>query len=364
MEEIKIWKLSADPSAKATAFPLDAVAETTTEQLLEDILTASPDVLMPNLRIIGRQTETPGGPLDLLGVDEDGRLVVFELKRGSLTRDAVAQAIDYASFLADLEIEQLCQHLAITSGNGGTEQVDDFAQWYQTIFQRPVSDIGRPRIVLVGLSVDERTKRMVRFLAQSELDISLLTFHGFSHHGEVLLARQVEVQARETTVSVMSTKLKNQSKLDQFLSSLGLKSQYEAVAALIRGALGDSAYQWPNATGYSYYFHELSATGGPTNRAYLAIFPSEKQKGCFQVLLQARAIQAIGEEALQSFATSIGSKIAIKPSGYAEVWMDAHKPIPTYAAALSALGQAIVSGWKERSKVIAKAEANESKVDA
>jgi RecB family endonuclease NucS len=139
MEEIRLWKVSTNPTDKAKALPVEAIAETTTEKLLEDVLTGSPDVLMPNLKLVGRQTETPGGPLDLLGVDEDGRLVVFELKRGSLTRDAVAQAIDYASYLADLEIDDLCRHIAGNSGRGGTEQIVDFAEWYQNHFQKPAA---------------------------------------------------------------------------------------------------------------------------------------------------------------------------------------------------------------------------------
>ena len=52
---------------------------------------------MEPLTLVGRQTPTEGGPLDLLGVDGDGKLVVFELKRGTLLRDAVAQILDYAS---------------------------------------------------------------------------------------------------------------------------------------------------------------------------------------------------------------------------------------------------------------------------
>ena len=45
--------------------------------------------------------------MDLLGVDQDGRLTVFELKRGILTRDAVAQSLDYASDLEAYEFERL-----------------------------------------------------------------------------------------------------------------------------------------------------------------------------------------------------------------------------------------------------------------
>jgi hypothetical protein len=135
MEEIKIWKIEAE-NQRAKAVAVDGISQTTTEQLLEDVLAASPELLMPNLHLIGRQTDTAGGPLDLLGVDEDGRLVVFELKRGTLTREAVAQAIDYASFLADLQPEGLCHHISKNSGRGGTESVRDFTQWYQSHFQR------------------------------------------------------------------------------------------------------------------------------------------------------------------------------------------------------------------------------------
>ena len=72
---------------------------TDTERLLEGTLVNHPDMLDPGLTLVGRQTRTDDGWLDLLGVDEDGRLVVFELKRGTLSRDAVAQVIEYASFL-------------------------------------------------------------------------------------------------------------------------------------------------------------------------------------------------------------------------------------------------------------------------
>jgi hypothetical protein len=348
MEEIRLWKVSAGPADKAKAVPVDTIDQTATEKLLEDVLTGSPDVLMPNLRLVGRQTETSGGPLDLLGVDEDGRLVVFELKRGTLTRDAVAQAIDYASYLGDLEDEELCAHISTSSGKGGVEKIDDFAEWYKERFQRPVADIGRPRIVLVGLGADERAKRMVAFLAKCELDVSLLTFHGFDHGSETLLARQVEVQARQSAGTVKSTKRDNQAKLDQTLVNHGIQAPYEALATALRAGLGDSTYQWPNAAGYSFYLQEISASGGPTNRAYLALYLSEKARGSVQLLFQARAVEVLGEAGLQSVAAALGSKVAFKTGGLAEIWLDAKKATPSATEALTALGKAISAGWKAK----------------
>ena len=88
-----------------------------------------PDLLIPGLRLVGRQTPTEGGPLDLLGVDEDGRLVVFELKRGTLSRDAVAQIIDYASDLDAKSDDEVAEHIAVHSGVGGVGEIDDFEAW-------------------------------------------------------------------------------------------------------------------------------------------------------------------------------------------------------------------------------------------
>ncbi len=193
MDEVKIWALDADSNVT----PLASKDQTGTESLLEETLVRNPDLLIPGLRLVGRQTPTDGGPLDLLGVDEDGRLVVFELKRGTLSRDAVAQIIDYASDLDAKNDVALAEHIAANSGVGGIDRVEDFVEWYSENTDGQSLDSLRPlRLFLIGLGADERTERMVRFLAENTgMDISLLTFHGFAYDGKTLLARQVEVEA-------------------------------------------------------------------------------------------------------------------------------------------------------------------------
>ena len=192
MDDIKVW-LVDDASTVTT---LEASASMASESLLEEVLVKNPDLLMPGLTLVGRQTPTEGGPLDLLGVDSDGRLVVFELKRGILSRDAVAQIIDYASDLESKSDIALAEHITANSGVGGIPKIDDFESWYSD--NRDVDSLGalRPlRLFLIGLRADDRTERMVRFLAgNSGMDISLLAFQGFMHEGKTLLARQVEVE--------------------------------------------------------------------------------------------------------------------------------------------------------------------------
>ena len=192
MDEVKIW--AVDGASKVV--PLEAKGQTESEWLLEETIVNNPDLLIPGLKLVGRQTPTEGGPLDLLGVDEDGRLVVFELKRGTLSRDAVAQIIDYASDLDSKSDAALAEHIAANSGVGGIERIDDFERWYGENTEQGMDSLRPMGMFLIGLGADETTERMVRFLAKNRsMDISLLTFHGFEYDGKTFLARQVEVEA-------------------------------------------------------------------------------------------------------------------------------------------------------------------------
>ena len=191
MEEIKLWAMQG--AGEAT--PLPSSEQTESEWLLEETLVKNPEMLMPGLTLVGRQTQTEGGPLDLLGVDRNGRLAVFELKRGTLSRDAVAQVIDYASSLEVMDDETLVRHITGYSGKNGIDDIGDFGEWYgENRSGLEPSEMRPIRLVLVGLGVDDTTARMVRFLSGQGMNISLLTFHGYDYDGQTLLARQVQVE--------------------------------------------------------------------------------------------------------------------------------------------------------------------------
>ena len=79
----------------------DLLAANHLEKDLEDWVEHNPSILGGDrVLIIATQKSIPGvGRLDLLGIDQSGSLVIIELKRYSTPRDAVAQALDYASWL-------------------------------------------------------------------------------------------------------------------------------------------------------------------------------------------------------------------------------------------------------------------------
>ena len=191
-DEIKLWAM--DGAGGAT--PLPPAQQTDTERLLETTLLNHPDLLMPGLTLVGRQNRTETGPLDLLGIDQDGRLTLFELKRGQLNRNAISQIIDYGSWLESMTDDELAQYIADNSGARGTPNIDYFPEWYaENRNAQDLTELRHVRLVLVGLGVDDTTTRMTQYLADRGVDLSLLTFHGYTHNGQTLLARQMPVEA-------------------------------------------------------------------------------------------------------------------------------------------------------------------------
>lgn len=191
MDEVKIWSIEG-----SVVVELESAEKAETEKNLEDTLVSNPNLLMEGLTLIGRQIPTQGGTLDLLGVDDEGKLIVFELKRGTLSRDAVAQVVDYASSLQAMGLDSLVDSISARSGEQGIQKIENLEEWYTNRF--PDGDLAlllRPRMVLVGLGTDSSTSRMVDFLVNTGVDISLLTFHGFIAEGKTLLAKQVEGRA-------------------------------------------------------------------------------------------------------------------------------------------------------------------------
>ena len=262
-EELRIWTLGNGDEAEA----VESVSGVELENVLEETLVRRPAMLEPGLHLVGRQTPTEGGPLDLLGVDAGGRLVVFELKRGRLTREALTQCIDYAAALNAREPEEIGRLISEHSGGGGLDEIEDLEDWYRERFaENDLDDLLPPRLVLVGLGVDERAEQMARFLSGGGIDISVVTFFGFRHGGETFLARQVEVEREAATPPRRRTRRSARERrvaLETRLAEMGLTAFFEEIAGTLRRALPDSSER-TGAWGISFW----PASGGGRLRLF------------------------------------------------------------------------------------------------
>ena len=344
MKSIQLWSIEQSEGLKA--LPLESVDSSETEALLEELLVQSPGLLIPDGTLVGRQLPTEGGPLDLLGVDSDGRLVVFELKRGTLTRDAIAQVLDYASDLAGRDPETLARLIEEHSGKRGIEKFADFLDWFARENPSAPDPLAEePRMILVGLGVDDRALRIVEFLSSSSVDIQLLTFQAFRAGSQIFLARQVE-----TTRSMSSGDPAAQSKegnrriLLEKAEQLGVKPLLEDVAKFLADLM--SAYQWPGKTSYAFSLAEQTSQGRTALRSYATLYVNQKEPGALVLYFPSRAADVAGD-ALTSLIDAVPTAIKSGTEGAVEIgltastWPDIEPELRTF------LGK-LVEGWKRK----------------
>lgn len=157
-----LWKLDDEGAATAVAeVKLDA------ERLIESAVESAPELLGIEVLIVGRQTQTASGVLDLLAIDEERRLVVIENKRDRTPRDVLAQAIDYAAWASDLTYADLTTVHSKYRAKFGHEETD-IAKAYEDRFGEQLDKIeDTPRIIVVASRLDDSTERMIDFLADN-----------------------------------------------------------------------------------------------------------------------------------------------------------------------------------------------------
>ena len=131
---------------------------------LEKWIASDSSILGPGLLIIGRQVPTSSGPLDLLAVDRSGNLVIVELKRDKLPRQALVQAIDYASDVASWGVEKISE---ICTKHTGESFEDAFNDRFPDIDLEVINLNETQRILLVGFSIESSLERMIAWLSES-----------------------------------------------------------------------------------------------------------------------------------------------------------------------------------------------------
>jgi len=97
-----------------------------------------------------------------LGIDSTGDLYVIELKRDRLPREALAQAIDYASDLQSWSVERLSE---ICEKYTNQSLEDFFNDAFPDTDLEGITINESQRILLVGFALDPALERMIEWLS-------------------------------------------------------------------------------------------------------------------------------------------------------------------------------------------------------
>jgi len=138
------------------------------EDRLEDILEKDISIASPNWMIIGRQVRTDwDGRIDLLAIDQQGNLVVIELKRNKTPREVLAQTLDYGSWVRNLKSDNIARIYSEYRVRYRPEEPDQSLD--QAFLQRfdlktmPDDLNDEHQLVIIASSLDPSTERIIKY---------------------------------------------------------------------------------------------------------------------------------------------------------------------------------------------------------
>ena len=165
---------------------------------LQEWIRENPEILGDGVRIVtfefGAWRVRDGHAadrLDLLGLDDDGRLVVAELKRGLAPDTVEMQAIKYAAFASRFTPQTLAEsHAAYLSAAGGAPVSVDAAR--EQLEEHAGGELDpdllrRPRIALVAASFPARVTASAVWLTEMGISVSLIEFNAYRTAHDIVL---------------------------------------------------------------------------------------------------------------------------------------------------------------------------------
>lgn len=166
---------------------------------LQEWVRSNPEILGPGIKIVAfefaawqARQQTAADRLDLLGLADDGRLVVAELKRGPAPDTVEMQAIKYAAFASRFSPNTLAERHAeyLSKASGATVSAEDAAgQLEQHIGGELEDDLLRqPRVVLVAASFPPQVTASAVWLTEMGVSVTLVEFNAYQTEHDVVLA--------------------------------------------------------------------------------------------------------------------------------------------------------------------------------
>ncbi|MDE2977243.1 MAG: endonuclease NucS [Acidobacteriota bacterium] len=235
-----VWVAGEAPREVKTATLAD-------EAELEAMIVAEPRILSDEWMLVGKQVNTgTSGVVDLLAIAPDASLVLIELKRDRTPRDVIAQTLDYASWLQELDAQQI--RGIYSRFRPGKSLNDDFRERFgHELVEDELNNSHQ--LVIVASSLDARTERIVRYLEGREVPINVLFFQVFSHGNDQFLSRTWLVDPAEVQVNATaSVKHAKEPWNGEFYASFGHGDHRDWDEAVEYGFISAGGGAWYSGT--------------------------------------------------------------------------------------------------------------------
>lgn len=208
MQEIKLWNIEGESVNPISQSKLDY------ENRLEKWLIEDISILSNSLAVIGSQVITAyNKKIDILAVNSIGEIIIIELKRDKTYREIVAQALDYATWVKDLNYDEL---------NGifnkyGKSQYNDLGEYFSSKFKKDSEEIdfnSDHKMLIVGSEIDDSTVRIIDYLSSEpySVNINAVNFNYFrDNNGKEFLAQSF-IKPEESIIEESRSKKRKRAK--------------------------------------------------------------------------------------------------------------------------------------------------------
>ena len=276
--EIKLWQIEEDTPKSVAQDRLNL------ESRLEAWIRDDIGLVNDDLLVIGQQvpTEHTGG-IDLLAMDSEANLVILELKRDRTPRDIVAQTLDYASYVQELEIPDIENIVSNSDFLDGKGLEDVFEEKFGHGLPEFVNQAHR--MYIVASSLDSSTERIVGYLSETHgVDINVATFDYFkTDDGRELLGRSflldegVVERRAETRRTSKRREALTQAEFRDIAEKNGVLDLWDKAVDEIRPISEGRGRSLSSL----YFQGKPGPSGRRTARSFISLFPgdSSREKG-------------------------------------------------------------------------------------
>lgn len=187
----------------------------TKEQDIQDVAKYNPDILGEPLFVIGEElnlcNETKKH-LDLLAIDENGKVVVIEFKRDVDGFHMDLQAIRYASMARLLTIEKLIEYRSEFTQKDKDQAEQELMDFLGDDYIEKIElNNANVRIMLVNQDFSSEITNCVIWLNEQGLDIQCVKIEPYDLNGQILWDIDTIIPVKEVQEYQMTLKEKQQS---------------------------------------------------------------------------------------------------------------------------------------------------------
>ena len=221
------------------------------EEQLEDIIESNIEILNVNWLVIGRQVPTAYSHfIDILAISDTGDLIIIELKKNKTPRDVIAQGLDYASWIQELEADDVTSIFSAYNRKYLKSDIS-FNEHFENKYGHGLEDDeinNSHQIIIVAAELDSSTERIVNYLNDSEIPVNVIFFKVFEDNGSIYINRAWLIDPNETNEIQRVSKREAAPWNNEFYISFGHSESRNWEDAVEYGFISGGGKPWYSRT--------------------------------------------------------------------------------------------------------------------